>query len=389
MLSKDQYDHLWKYLKIKTPAIFEGGHNIHTPRALVEEIVEKLPPIAGECLALNLEFALGLQYIRGVDPAQITVWAHHPNVIPFATKLGYSVVGQDILEHDFMGKKFDVVIGNPPFQDSTHNVKSHSLWPLFVARSFDLATGAVALVTPASWMSPSHKEGKELIKPHCTYLLDAASYFPGVGSTFTGWVATPSTRGMLANIPLLPSIGTFNPTTLSILTKFSTSSPLLELHSDSTNHSSKKDYTSSPTASHLYEILHTNTSRFFSSRQPKHLGQWKVLFPLSGKHNPLVVSELGNSELAHYYLVSSEFEGERLASILGSTLFTFVLRRAYNYAGILHLTALRSLPALDLTRDWTDEQIYEHFKLTPEEIAYIESTVKCSRPPRCSPRKRW
>jgi len=30
----------------------------------------------------------------------------------------------------------------------------------------------------------------------------------------------------------------------------------------------------------------------------------------------------------------------------------------------------------DLTRSWTDEELYEHFDLTKDEIKFIEETVK-------------
>jgi hypothetical protein len=34
------------------------------------------------------------------------------------------------------------------------------------------------------------------------------------------------------------------------------------------------------------------------------------------------------------------------------------------------------VPDIPLNRAWTDEKLYERFGLTPEEIAFIESTVK-------------
>jgi len=36
----------------------------------------------------------------------------------------------------------------------------------------------------------------------------------------------------------------------------------------------------------------------------------------------------------------------------------------------------RHVPKIDLTRTWTDEELYAHFNLTEEEIKYIEETVK-------------
>lgn len=38
--------------------------------------------------------------------------------------------------------------------------------------------------------------------------------------------------------------------------------------------------------------------------------------------------------------------------------------------------ALKFFPELDFTRTWTDQELYQHFNLTQEEIDYIESVVK-------------
>jgi len=58
---------------------------------------------------------------------------------------------------DLKDMKFDVVIGNPPYQNSTTEDKSSNLWTLFWAKCLDLAKddGVVSLITPTTWLSPS------------------------------------------------------------------------------------------------------------------------------------------------------------------------------------------------------------------------------------------
>lgn len=43
-----------------------------------------------------------------------------------------------------------------------------------------------------------------------------------------------------------------------------------------------------------------------------------------------------------------------------------------------HITPdrFRFVPMLDMTRRWTDEDLYDKFKLTAEERAYIEKSIK-------------
>ena len=40
------------------------------------------------------------------------------------------------------------------------------------------------------------------------------------------------------------------------------------------------------------------------------------------------------------------------------------------------IKAIMMVPAIDLTRTWTDQELYEHFNLTEEEINYIEEQVR-------------
>jgi hypothetical protein len=65
--------------------------------------------------------------------------------------------------------KFDVVIGNPPYQDPSSAAKNVKLWPRFVAHSIELLKdgGFVSLITPDSWAtfdtSQSRRQRKNII----------------------------------------------------------------------------------------------------------------------------------------------------------------------------------------------------------------------------------
>ena len=72
----------------------------------------------------------------------------------------YNLVGQyvempydEFFELDTTNmKKFDVVVGNPPYQTHTDN-NSRAIWPAFVQKAVELATpdGYVALIHPSGW----------------------------------------------------------------------------------------------------------------------------------------------------------------------------------------------------------------------------------------------
>jgi hypothetical protein len=76
--------------------------------------------------------------------------------------------------------KFDVVVGNPPYQN-THSAKRWPLWAQFVSKSLELSN-KVAMIVPKSIVSPGNSF--ESIKDKCDLInFDIDKYF-NVGSTF-------------------------------------------------------------------------------------------------------------------------------------------------------------------------------------------------------------
>jgi hypothetical protein len=72
--------------------------------------------------------------------------------------------------------------------------------------------------------------------------------------------------------------------------------------------------------------------------------------------------------------VSNNKTGENLQSLFKTKLFSFIHSETASSRS-LDNSQLRFLP-LVISRTWTDHEIYNHFNLTPEEIEYIENTVK-------------
>lgn len=106
-----------------------------------------------------------------------------------------------LTENQIKNMKFDVVLGNPPYQDSTNNDIASNLWSKFWVKALKLTKddGIVSLITPFSWCSPS-QDFKKLSDTYegdrrlwdtfnrFTSVADVenvAQYFPGVGSTFS------------------------------------------------------------------------------------------------------------------------------------------------------------------------------------------------------------
>ena len=82
-----------------------------------------------------------------------------------------------------LGMNFDVVIGNPPYQNGNHKAKTSSMWKVFLDESFKLSTNKVSLIIPGSFLSPSRTFAQ--YKEYISYIdVDVKQHFKGVGSSF-------------------------------------------------------------------------------------------------------------------------------------------------------------------------------------------------------------
>jgi methylase of polypeptide subunit release factors len=118
-----------------------------------------------------------------------------------ARRLGFRTVCSSYLDWE-PDMQFDVIVGNPPFQEVTSEGRkdqASNLWTKFWIHSLELAKpdGIVSLITPTSWLSPSANlkgnfryNGKKRLWDVFSQYGSVAqvegvdTYFRGVGSSF-------------------------------------------------------------------------------------------------------------------------------------------------------------------------------------------------------------
>lgn len=286
-------------------------------------------------------------------------------------------------------EKFDIIIGNPPYQDVNENggaqPKNHNLWSKFIMKSTDMTKGYLLFVTPDSWRSPSSKifqlfKSNDLIFAN----FDTAKFFPGVGSTFSYWllkIGTYSGNTVISGVSMdmnkvfyIPN-GDKHSTPIHLKTIMESNEKFDVMCDTTSNHSSSKksNLSKTQTEEKTYKMYHTNAQSFFSNTKSKNHDDKKVLFTISGYFNPIYdCGETSTSEICLYILVDDDISGARLLNILNSKLYKFLINTG-KWSGFLNKDIIRKLPKLDTSRDWTDAEIYEYFNLSEEEIKSIEN----------------
>lgn len=324
---------------------------------------------------------------------------------------------------DKQGKdmKFDVVIGNPPYQEGGRDDQANKLWPQFVKKAYDLVEdhGHVAMITPNGWMQPTADIGKgtgknalsifnDIFKKNNLILANIdsdairESHFKGVGSTFSYYLfqkapysgstefitSTGSVQIDISKIDSLPKITSGE--SLSIVKKM-VGTPFtfcdqnhglngFEGDTQGTVAHVKQTKKGNKTSTHhlTHAIYHTNKNNgtyWFGEKLNPYATAPKVIISLSGTYLPVFNNTTGFSNMCLAVICKTDEEAKRVQGILTNKLYKFWVDMQ-KFSGFNPRKLILNLPQLSLTQDWTDADIYTHFGLTQEEIDYVEANVK-------------
>lgn len=147
--------------------------NVHTPFSLVRDMLTKLnesSKLDGTILTSNLEFIEVMLYDYKVDPTKITYYTDCLAKSEFIKRTPrYNGVTTIVAPFDKLNinMKFDVIVGNPPYQKQVGERKTEPLWDKFVDKAFDLVEedGHVCMVHPSGWRNVDgrFKKTKDLL----------------------------------------------------------------------------------------------------------------------------------------------------------------------------------------------------------------------------------
>ena len=122
-----------------------AGHSIPTPKTLATRMIEEVRNSiemqwAGKSIAVmyNMEFVDALRRENNLDLGDVTYFGDCYNKEIAMNAMGCDCRDVEELEN-WRGKKFDVVVGNPPYQSSSNT--GNPIWPKFVEMALKISDG--------------------------------------------------------------------------------------------------------------------------------------------------------------------------------------------------------------------------------------------------------
>ena len=329
---------------------------------------------------------------------------------------------EDAIRNEWGGNmKFDVIIGNPPYQlgDGGYGTSALPISQQFVEQAIKLNPKYLSMIMPARWYSGG--KGLDDFRDqmlHDTRIRRIVDYpeaidaFQGVqikgGVMYFLWdrdnrgnvtvstfkkdkIISTMERSLLEKgattfiryneaVRILEKVQTKNENSLS---KSISSSKPFGLR---TFYKGKKaPFKDSVTLYQNGGVGYVNKTEIATNRDL--VGQWKVLIPALGSGSdsfphpilgqPFVVKP--NSACTETYIVAGHFDSEEesrnLAKYISTRFLRFLVLLRKNSQ---HATAkvYQFVPVQDFSQEWTDEKLYKKYDLTKDEIAFIESMIR-------------
>ena len=307
----------------------------------------------------------------------------------------------NFLDKDFKNMKFDIILGNPPYQDPNNDKRM--LWNQIVDKAVEVSAdgGYIAMVTPTTWLTAktnihnSYKmfEQKQVEKA-VIFDKDDKPFDEGTSVSYTITKNTKRTsdtplfyaqystgkEDFVANINIAKDKhwpGSLTPINLAIHNKLQTHKKIKFLKTcEFHNQKLKKKQLVSDVKSKDFPYTHhvsAAITRYTSIKFSNH-ATWKVMVPVTSTIDKAVIdNNCGHGEDMFSLYVQDQNTAENIKKLFNTKLYKFI-GKLYKSGRNQPLQNL--FPVLDFGKVWTDKELYKHFGFTKEECEYIDAQSK-------------
>lgn len=320
---------------------------------------------------------------------------------------------------EILGMKFDVIVGNPPYQlsDGGQKAAATPLYQLFVQQAMKLSPRYLTMVVPARWYSGGRGLGafrEAMLGDRRVRVLvdytDSSDLFPGVdiagGICYFLWDSSYDGECHVTNhlsgtkaeairaldeprpfirynkaIPIIKKVGTFGEPTydqrvssqkpfgLRTYVKPETGGELTLRYGGGTGPYPRSLVTSGLEWIDKWKVI-TSRLTYDHAGRPAGDGRRRIISTLEVLPPGTVCTET--------YLVIDAFENEERAKNLLLYLTTSFVRFLVAQVALtqqLPKSSFAFVPIQDFSRSWTDEELYAKYGLSEEEVTFIESMI--------------
>ena len=290
---------------------------------------------------------------------------------------------------DELDMKFDVIIGNPPYQDSSNAAKNNKLWMKFVFLGLKLLKdgGYVSLITPNSFVGRTLQPAKIRKLLSSDYSLISVNHnadeFFNVGVTICQWFAkktkyegvTQVIEGekvisidLREELPLLEK----NQLADSIAEKINS---IVKLPGTKTLPTFNEDFDFPNDEDGKYKVYNSGRNKFyFTNSSSKNKNKWKLVLSYSASYKGWFVTKDDVTGFNRIVMLSSPEEGLEMGETLLNPIISFYLDNWRKTAGFT--PAIKNQNCLPDVRGLTDEEVKTKFNITNEEYEHIKSNYQ-------------
>jgi len=384
-----------QYLKWKADP---SKGEVFTPIGLVKEMLDKIPeevwrnpnsifldPCMGKGTFL-IEIVSRLTYIYGYTEkdAKSRVYGYDIRVkyINYLKRRGFVNVRHKDFLKEVIKMKFDVIVGNPPYQDSSKKGGQNKLYMEFSKVSISLLNdnGKIFFITPVSVLMPS-KRFTLIGNNNLSYVnFDANDYFK-VGVSICSWLLNKShntdfvsikTKNEITSSPISEPFYNNSKISEYYTTIYDKVMKITKSQSASDKRMFKRNnhgtaFSKIRTDKHTYEIRSIakgNEKITYTKRLPVFYQQNKLIISntkaLNGEN--IIVSE--NDYGPSYFAI--KFENEiQLNNILSFVLSPFFIELYQIFREIrggMNSVLIDYCPIFDVEKEWTNDQVKKFFE---------------------------
>jgi predicted RNA methylase len=368
---------------------YSKNSDIVTPIELVRQQVSTVKPTDRVCVP---GAGIGTHVLalieRGVEPKNIFAVEIDSKYYELGSNM-FQRFGVNYVHADFLTwqpeMQFDVIIGNPPYQDASTASHDKKLWTKFFDRSLELLTagGILSFVTPNSLVGRTRLPAKRRIQLSTIYSLESIdhttnSYFPQVGVDVCSWVVKKIPYGGATQV--IDSGGARVVDLCEELPVPMTTKIVDDLvekirdgigpHGVPELKRQYNDIDQTPTEEGSFVNYYSGRHKSFRTNDTcKNTGQLKVVFSFSATYKQWFITDQNVSGTNVYVTVTSVEEGVEIGESLMHPIITYYIDNWRRTAGFC--PAIKNNGALPDVRGLSTEDLIDKFSLTTEEVELI------------------